>query len=400
MATRKSLFALLVPVGLLAGGYAAWRYQRGVQPETAHAAPLATIPATVAPVETGEWLAAHFKHPVAAQGPPPAGATEIEASLRPEACGACHVQQYADWKASWHALGMGPGLFGQFPLLSADDRARCERCHAPLAEQAGNDELGAEGLTCAGCHVREHVRYGPPKDTAPIEGAPHHGFVARDEFRSAAFCVSCHDFRPTSSPVEGKLIQETTEEWRRTQAAADGKTCQACHMPGGRHLWKGIHDPDMVKQAFDADARFISDGLRLVGKLVVTATGAGHRFPTYVTPEVWLRVDQVDADGLAIEGTRVEAVIGRRVNIPERSELFDTRLLPGESKTLLYDDALHPESRAIVAKVEVWPDAAYERVYEGYLDDDWGNATLIAEALANGKSARFVAWEERVELPE
>ncbi|MBM4369515.1 MAG: hypothetical protein FJ102_25100, partial [Deltaproteobacteria bacterium] len=145
---------------------------------------------------------------------------------------------------------------------------------------------------------------------------------------------------------------------------------------------------------------FISDGLRLVGKLVITATGVGHRFPTYVTPEVWLRVDQVDGEGLAIEDTRREGLVARRVNIAERSELFDTRLLPGESKTLLYDEPLHPEARAIVARVEVWPDAAYERVYEGYLDDGWGNASLIAEALARGKAARFVAWEQRVELPE
>ncbi len=398
MRARRLIVVVAVLAGLLVGAALYLRWQRAEQVEVAHAAPLATIPATVPPVVASEWLAAHFQHPVAPQGAVPAGFTELEASIRPEACGACHVQQYADWKSSWHALGMGPGMFGQFPALSAEDRARCERCHAPLAEQAGNDELGAEGLTCAGCHVREHVRYGPVH-ASTITDAPHDGYVVREEFASPAFCAGCHDFKPTSSPVEGKLIQETTEEWRRTAAAGEGKTCQSCHMPGGRHLWKGIHDPEMVKSAFTADAKFISDGQRLVGKLVVTATGVGHRFPTYVTPEVWLRVGQVDAAGLTIEDTRVDGIIGRRVNLEDRTELFDTRLLPGESKTLLYDRPLHAECVAVVSSVEVWPDAGYERVYEAKIADGWGDLTLLAEALRRAKAARFVAFEQRVDLP-
>ena len=31
--------------------------------------------------------------------------------------------------------------------------------------------------------------------------------------------------------------------------AREGRACQACHMPERRHLWRGIHDPEMVKRA-------------------------------------------------------------------------------------------------------------------------------------------------------
>jgi hypothetical protein len=145
----------------------------------AHAPALDAVPRTVDSPARSEWLVAHQKAPVAPQGPPPPEWSALEASLDPTACGTCHPAQLTDWSQSWHALGMGPGVMGQ--LVDWDGKndglvGQCNRCHAPLSEQYPRLKVGegdaatwqdnpdydpamrAQGLTCAGCHVRGHLR--------------------------------------------------------------------------------------------------------------------------------------------------------------------------------------------------------------------------------------------------
>ncbi|MDP2313382.1 MAG: multiheme c-type cytochrome [Pseudomonadota bacterium] len=381
-------------------------------PESAKAAALATIPLAVPQPPASDWLLAHFVAPLPAQGEPPADWTPIEGRLDAAACGACHVRQLEDWQSSWHAQGMGPGVVGQLldgPEIA--DAATCQRCHAPLAEQlvAPDDDgtaaaLRGDGLSCAGCHVRDHTRSGPPKadGTAPMEGAPHDGFVAQEAFGDARFCQSCHDFEAGQRTLEGKLLQETWAEWARTDYAQDGVSCQDCHMPEGRHLWKGVHDPDMVRSAFTATATWARAGEKLTASLEVTNTGAGHRFPTYTTPQITLRMEQLDAAGAPIAGTSREGAIARRVKPDLTEELFDTRLLPGERHVLAYDAPLSPLATAVRAVVECWPDEGYSRFYTIKLrDPDWApnGRALIRTALERANASRFVAWEQTDPLP-
>src|ERR671924_537808 len=127
-----------------------------------------------------EFLSRHWRRPLAPQGPPPARFSPLEASLAPEACGTCHPAQLADWRTSLHARAMGPGVAGQLVDMlqtAPADALGCHTCHAPLAEQRprlGADAshaanpvfdpaLRAQGLVCAGCHVRAHERFGPPR---------------------------------------------------------------------------------------------------------------------------------------------------------------------------------------------------------------------------------------------
>ena len=124
-----------------------------------------------------EFIARHWRRPIPPQGPPPARFSPIERSLQPEACGACHPVQFADWQGSIHARSMGPGIAGQLvDLVKTDPRSArsCATCHAPIAEQrpelleggrwiANPDfdpALQARGVVCASCHVREHQRFG------------------------------------------------------------------------------------------------------------------------------------------------------------------------------------------------------------------------------------------------
>ena len=109
------LWALLIGVGgLLAYDVAKDKLlpQPFEQPKT-HAAALLKI-AETAPEAREPWIVEHFKQlPLPAQGPAPEGWSELETSLNPESCGACHPKQLAEWKTSWHAGAMGPGVTGQ-----------------------------------------------------------------------------------------------------------------------------------------------------------------------------------------------------------------------------------------------------------------------------------------------
>lgn len=380
--------------------------------ESAHAPP---VPAAPPPPP---WIASWWAFPLAPQGPSPAGWTALEARLDPDACGACHVTQLADWRASLHAAAMGPGVLGQLvdwdPVApdgaatqgrDQDAVARCQTCHAPLAEQsprtpAYDASLRPSGVTCAACHVRAHARSGPPLPDGqpPVADAPHGGFTAEPAFQDPDFCAPCHDFAPGQRALAGKLLQETGAEWRTTEAAAAGTTCQGCHMEGGRHRWKGIHDPDMVRRAFTATLAPAGVG----ATLTVTNTGAAHRMPTYSTPQLTLVIEQVDATGETIAGTAVQRAIARYLKPDLSEELFDTRLLPGESLTLTYDRAPSPTATALRARVECWPDEAYRRFYTIKLKDPaYGpqGRSAIEAALANSVASRFVAWEGTLPLP-
>src|SRR2546429_3695359 len=173
------------------------------------------------------FVARHWRTPLSPQGAAPARFTPLEASLAPEACGTCHPAQLADWRTSLHAAAMGPGVSGQLVemLESGPGSAlSCSNCHAPLAEQAPrladgararanpvyDTALGAKGLVCAGCHVRGHARFGPPRrdgslaPTAPPATLPHTGVTPTPAFPPPQFCQSSHPSTPDGLPRNAK----------------------------------------------------------------------------------------------------------------------------------------------------------------------------------------------------
>src|SRR5947209_18743520 len=129
-----------------------------------------------------EFLGRHWRRPLVPQGPRPARFSQLEASLQPEACGACHPVQLADWTTSLHARSMGPALVGQLvEMLESDPGSAlgCLTCHAPLDEQAPRVADGPRAranpvydatprpraLLCAGRHLRAHPQLRPaPRD--------------------------------------------------------------------------------------------------------------------------------------------------------------------------------------------------------------------------------------------
>lgn len=374
---------------------------------------LAKIDTTVPELKRSDWLNAHWKTPVAPQGDAPAEWTDLEKSLDPEQCAICHPSQAADWRGSRHSKAMGPGIMGQ--LVDNDDKFSsiegCQRCHAPLTEQypvlANNEvnelfdpELRAHGLSCAACHVRKHEVRGPPSGRPIAEKTPHGGFVPREEYESPTFCATCHDFKPHQKRLNGKLFQETSEEWRRTPFAAEGKTCQSCHMPDRRHLFRGIHDKETVRGAVDVELHVGTGSLvgdMITASLTFANTGAGHRLPTYTPPQITLVLEQVDKDGHALEQTQRVGAVARRLSVDLKKEIYDNRLLPGESYTLDYQIRRAQGAQAVLARVEVWPDEGYRRFYTALLKNRARHVKgrpMLQQALKDSIESRYELWRQ------
>src|SRR5437016_9663111 len=373
-----------------------------------------------------EFIRRHWSQPLAPQGPPPARFSPLEASLQPEACGSCQPAQLADWRGSVHAAASGPGVAGQLVEMRESDPSsahQCLVCHAPLADQAplvadGRElksnpdydaSLGGRGVPCAGCHVRGHQRFGPPRrdgslaSTAPRETLPHNGVTRTPAFLRAEFCKSCHQFTPDGFALNGKLLQSTYDEWKTSRFARAGVQCQDCHMPDRRHRWRGIHDADMVRSGLSITAkagavRYRPGDVALV-TLRVTSTRIGHAFPTYVTPRVVLSAELLNDAGGVVPGSRRQKIIGREVALDLSREAFDTRLSPGRSATLVYRMKIPAAGMRARVAVVVEPDAFYVGFFETLLQQGAGRGEAqIRRALEAARRSPFSVFERELPL--
>ncbi|MGP1614554.1 MAG: multiheme c-type cytochrome, partial [Pollutimonas bauzanensis] len=364
-----------------------------------------------------QFLDKHWQRPLAPQGAAPPRFTPLEAALDPASCGSCHAQQFQDWSSARHAKAMGPGVMGQLMNMEArarDEQQGCIRCHAPLAEQADSlvaalsrpdahkgAALHEQGLACAACHVRGHRRYGPARRDGsvpkPDDQLPHGGWRASAAYADSRFCASCHQFEADGYALNGKLLENTYEEWKASPYAREGKHCQSCHMPGRRHLWRGIHDADMVRNGVTISvvAPSIESGA-VRAALTVRNTGTGHHFPTYVTPKVVVEIIQEDPAGRAIAGTRREYLIARQVPLDLSREIADTRLAAGAQATLAYAVQRQKGAANLVYRVKVEPDAFYTGLYRSLIADGAGKGeALIRQALTDSLASHYTLFEER-----
>lgn len=372
------------------------------------------------------FLDAHWRRPIAPQGAPPVRFSPIERSLRSESCGTCHAAQLADWRTAVHARSMGPGVAGQLVEMVRRDPASaqdCLSCHAPLAEQdpaspgprgpvshaAFDAGLQAQGFVCAACHVRMHERFGPPRRdgslsiSSPRAGLPHDGVTRTPAFARSEFCSTCHQFPADGFAVNGKLLENTYEEWKASPAARRGLQCQDCHMPDRRHLWRGIHDPDMVRQGVDitltTDQVRSRAGDEVHAVLTITTPRVGHAFPTYVTPRVVARAELLDRDGHPIGASVEERSIGREVPLDLSREIADTRIPPGGRFTLSYRRRLDRPGLRLQVSVTVYPDHFYTGLFESLLRSGAGaGEAQIRQALDAARRSAFPIFTREIPL--
>jgi len=372
-----------------------------------------------------DFIERHWRRPIPPQGEAPARFAPVERSLAPAACGTCHPLQWADWQTSLHAKSMGPGIAGQLVEMIRSDPAAarsCPSCHAPLAEQSaeirGADGLApnpafdaglrAQGIVCASCHVRQHQRFGPPRRAGapaptPTEPFPHDCFTPSPSILRSEFCASCHQFAPDAFTLNGKPLENTYEEWRRSPAARRGRQCQDCHMPDRRHLWRGIHDPEMVRAgvritvATQRPRYRVGDQLRAT--LTIASTGVGHYFPTYVTPRVLVRAELLEGGDRPVADSVEERAIGREVPVDLSREIADTRIPPGGRFTLRYTRRLDRPGLSLRVTVTVFPDHFYARFFEALLASGAGAGTAeIAAALDDTRRSSFTLFRRDVPL--
>ncbi|MBI4189302.1 MAG: hypothetical protein HY525_02040 [Betaproteobacteria bacterium] len=357
----------------------------------------------------------------------PAHFSALEGSLEPGSCAACHRAQFDDWKQSLHSRAMGPGIMGQLVNMAphaTDEHQDCLRCHAPLQEQAAGlasalaqatgevdaaarkarraRALHEQGLVCAACHLRGFQRYGPPRRDGstpePAAALPHNGWISSPAFEDSRFCAACHQFETGDYALNGKLLENTYQEWKASRYAREGKQCQSCHMPERRHLWRGIHDPEMVKAGVTINVRAVEvtrDGV--AGTLVIMNTGTGHHFPTYVTPRIIVEAYQEDPAGKVILETLKQFVIGRSVTPDLSAELADTRIAADEEKSFDYRAPVNPKAAQLVFRVRVEPDAFYAGFYRSLLKDKQAGKgeKLIRQALRDSTASRFTIYTSR-----
>jgi hypothetical protein len=206
--------------------------------------------------------------------------------IEPSDCTACHgryvagrdYEPFDSWGGSMMANSARDPLFWAAVDIANQDEPGagefCIRCHSPRAWLAGRSSVpdgsaltgypnepdnDFEGIDCHFCHrmyegpegtpftqngqywvddgtpVDEPARRGPYLQTFaphPTAQSTYHG--------SSEFCGACHDLRnPLRNLLDaegqdtGRLFPEQTTytEWARSAFAAEGTSCQDCHMP-------------------------------------------------------------------------------------------------------------------------------------------------------------------------
>lgn len=365
-----------------------------------------------------DFLALHWQQPIQAILPTTTN-EQVSATFTPNACAVCHPQKFDDWQHSLHADAMSVGVMVQLQMLSPKMLAKhylndkgCMHCHAPTQRQqqslvntltsnvehdAGNsakNNLHQQGVICIACHVRDEHWFGP--DTSVLKKlntenslrSRKHDLQRHSAFQSTQFCANCHQFKVDGPSLAGKLIQNTYNEWQASDFEKQGVSCQHCHMPNKRHLFKGIHDKEMVLSGLTITSELITKRKQIAAYLTVKNTGVGHHFPTYVTPRVILRAFQVTANGDMLEQSLLEYEIMRAVSLDLSDEYFDSRLAAGEEYRFDYQQSRVAGAEQLIFTITVEPDYFYQQFFTEMLSDKTINSVPQKSIVKSLKSAK------------
>jgi hypothetical protein len=165
-------------------------------------------------------------------------------------------------------------------------------------------------------------------------------------------------------------------------------------MPERRHLWRGIHDPDMVRQALTVtitpETPAFTPGTPMQVVITITNSGAGHFLPTYVTPKLFVQAHLMDTQGQALEESRQARAIGREVTLDLSQEEYDTRIPPNASQTFIYTQDVPATAVTLRVRVVVHPDHFYERFFTAVLHDHSGPGRPYLELPCSMRQPRLL----------
>ena len=190
-------------------------------------------------------------------------------------CATCHPAHFREWSVSQHAYAQMSPVFNAMhgtilKLTNGTNGDFCIRCHTPVGMNLGEPEFmtnmdrhptSREGITCIVCHRLEKPYGKVSGRLALVEGdifdpvfgptgdeelkrvlnsdefsvntergksgrAIHIGAGRFAQISESAFCGTCHDV----NLVNGFRLEEAFSEYKATEAARQGISCQDCHM--------------------------------------------------------------------------------------------------------------------------------------------------------------------------
>ena len=282
-------------------------------------------------------------------------------------CAVCHQEFYDEWRTTIHSQAWTDPYF-QTDWQFDNSQQVCRNCHTPLDRQQPHVILGFrdkdkwdpimapnpdfdpdlqhEGVTCTACHLRDGKIVG----VQGIQDAPHPVQQLNDPNE---VCVRCHvvdgdrwdtffRFPPCGTVAEIQSSPSTGKTGELTLTDVGSLGCVQCHMPlverplvaGGQvrparqHLWRGGHDPAMVKQGLEVlweeAEKQSADERQFI--LTITNVGAAHYLPTG-TPDRHLSIDLrlLDSEGRVLkkQSHSIKRTVMWR---PFIIDLWDTRL--------------------------------------------------------------------------
>ena len=199
--------------------------------------------------------------------------------LSAAACKECHPGHYKEWSVSPHAYAQLSPVFNAMhgkilKLTNGTNGDFCIRCHTPVGMELGEKifdsnlnrhPVSREGITCIVCHrvkqpygkisgryriqregetgdIFEPV-YGPvgnenlkravttgrikvDRDSQARALAAHSEIKRASHLSASSFCGICHDV----TLMNGFRLEEAFSEYKTSPAAAEGTSCQDCHM--------------------------------------------------------------------------------------------------------------------------------------------------------------------------
>ena len=146
----------------------------------------------------------------------------------PAACTRCHAPIAEQWAESRHARSFTNPTFRR-AYAEADEPGWCRSCHAPSWEVGHADD----GVHCEVCHDRDGAVATARAPSAA--GREAHRLQHDPALGGAGACARCHQFElPEGHPMrrDATPVQDTVEEWRRSEAGRSGVPCQErCRSP-------------------------------------------------------------------------------------------------------------------------------------------------------------------------
>lgn len=192
-------------------------------------------------------------------------------------CRTCHPRHYREWSVSQHSYAQLSPVFNAMQatvikLTNGSNGDFCIRCHTQIGMTLGEpavmsnmdrSAISREGVTCVVCH-RMEAAYGKINGRmalaegdilTPVNGPTGHAELRRvlnapedyrvttdpnasagrrvhgdarkfEQISTAGFCGSCHDV----TLPNGFRLEEAFSQFKNSPAAADGESCQDCHM--------------------------------------------------------------------------------------------------------------------------------------------------------------------------